>query len=180
MTSLQVVAPLPELSLTDRVVLAVLAEGPTYGFAIARELGPDGDLGRILTVRRSLVYRSLDRLGERGLTEALHDEPGDGGPPRTVVRITSAGAELTAEWLTQPCTHVRDLRIELLVKLRLLERSGADPTALVATQRRALAPTLARLHDPDPGADVVDRWRSHSARAATAFLDELAASARVR
>ncbi|MEM9606905.1 MAG: PadR family transcriptional regulator [Actinomycetota bacterium] len=170
----------PALSSTDHVVLALLGEGPTHGFAIARELGPDGDLGRVLTVRRSLVYRSLDRLAERGLVESLHDEPGNAGPTRTVLRATLAGRELTHRWLSRPSEHVRDLRIELLAKLRLLERAGTDPAGLVEAQRDALATTLDRLSELAPGSDVVDRWRSHNARAAAAFLDELSAGARLR
>ena len=46
-------ARLPDLSLTEWAVLAVVAEAPAHGFAIAKELAPTGDLGRIL--------RSLDR-----------------------------------------------------------------------------------------------------------------------
>ena len=73
----------PELSLTEWVVLAVLVEAPIHGFAIAKELRPDTDLGRILTVHRPLVYRALDRLVAAGLAEPHHTEPGAAGPTRT-------------------------------------------------------------------------------------------------
>ena len=48
-----------DLSLTEWIVLALVAEGPSHGFAIAKELRADSDLGRVMTVQRALVYRAL-------------------------------------------------------------------------------------------------------------------------
>lgn len=158
--------PLP---LTDLVVLGVLVEEPTHGFALARRLAPDSDLGRILTVGRPQVYRSLDRLAAAGLIEPVAVEPGDAGPKRTVYQVTDVGAEPLDDWLDRPVEHVRDLRVEFLVKLRLLERRRRDPTALVEAQRRALRSTIEQLMAGDDG-DVVDRWRAHNARAVDRFL----------
>jgi len=83
--------PAPELSLTEWVVLALVSESSRHGFAIARELQPGSDLGRILTVHRPLVYRALDRLGDAGLVSAGATEPGDAGPNRTVIKATRKG-----------------------------------------------------------------------------------------
>jgi len=162
------------LPLNEWVVLALLAEQPRHGFAVAKELAPGSDLGRILTVHRPLVYRALDRLVAAGLARASRTEPGDNGPNRTVHVPTRLGAARLREWFAEPVHHVRDLRLEFLVKVRLLERAGTDPAALVAAQRYALAATLDGLvHAPDRG-DVVELWRSHNAVAAQAFLDTLA------
>ena len=162
----------PELSLTEWVVLAVLVEAPVHGFAIAKELRPDVDLGRILTVHRPLVYRALDRLVAAGLAEPHLSEPGAAGPTRTVHRPTASGRSAVDAWLERPVGSVRDLRIEFLAKLRLNQRRGRDLTPLVEAQRNALAETFARLASP-AGDDVVDRWRSHNAAAAEAFLTGL-------
>lgn len=162
-----------DLSLTEWVVLALVGEGPTHGFAIAKELKPDSDLGRVLTVHRPLVYRALDRLGEAGLVEPGSTEPGDGGPQRTVNRVTRRGRTAVARWLDTPVDHVRDLRIEFLVKLRLNQRRDRSPDALVTAQRSALRPTFDGLASP-PTDDVVDRWRHRNALAARQFLDDLA------
>jgi len=160
-------------SLTEMVVLALLVEAPAHGFALARQLEPSTDLGRVLTVRRPLVYRALDRLVDADLAEADHGEPGAGGPVRIPHQATAEGCDVVSEWLERPVDHVRDIRIELLVKLRLLERSAHDRTKLVTRQRRALADTLDTLAAaPDPG-DVVDRWRHHNAVAARQFLADL-------
>jgi PadR family transcriptional regulator AphA len=167
----------PDLSLNEWVVLALLAEAPTHGFGIARELRADADLGRILTVHRPLVYRALDRVVGAGLAELHHTEPGDAGPTRTLHGITGTGRSALGVWLGEPVTHVRDLRIEFLVKLRLSERSGRDPTALITAQQAALAGTLERLTRLAPPADAVDLWRYHNALAARQFLTAVAAAA---
>lgn len=161
-----------DLPLTEWVVLAVLAEAPSHGFAVARELRADSDLGRILTVHRPLVYRALDRLVDHGFAEPQRTEPGDAGPNRTVHAVTAAGAAALDTWVDRPVAHVRDLRIEFLVKVRLAQRRGRDTNRLVTAQQGALADTLGRLASID--GDVVDRWRRHNALAASAFLSELA------
>jgi len=163
-----------DLSLNEWVVLALLAEGPSHGFAMAKELAPDADLGRILTVARPLVYRALARVVDAGLAESVHIEPGDAGPNRTVHRLTRSGRARLRGWLAAPVDHVRDLRIEFLVKMRLLERSSKDTASLVEAQRVALDDAFERLVHLELEADIVDLWRHHNAVAARSFLDRLA------
>lgn len=161
-----------DLSLTEWVVLGVVGEGPTHGFAIARQLRSDSDLGRVITVQRPLVYRALDRLTAAGMIEAAQVEPGDAGPNRTIHRTTRRGRAALARWLDRPVDHVRDLRVEFLAKLRLNERRSRSAARLVQAQRAALDTTLTRLARTQ-GDDVVDRWRHHNAAAVDAFLSEL-------
>lgn len=160
-----------DLSVTEWVVLALLGEGPAHGFALAKELRPEADLGRVLTVHRPVVYRALDRLVAAGLVEVGAPEPG-AGPNRTVHRATRRGRAAAARWLDRPVDHVRDLRIEFLVKLRLNQRRGRDLGPVVEAQRATLADTLDRLVGGSED-DVVERWRRHNALAAEAFLDGL-------
>lgn len=163
----------PGLSLTDHTVLALLGEGATHGFAIAQELTAESDLGRIFTVHRPLVYRSLDRLVDRELAEPQQIEKGEGGPKRTIHGLTKLGTSVNAEWLSAPVTHVRDLRIEFLTKLRLNTRAKRDTAALIDAQRSALADRLDTLQAAADSDDEVDLWRRHNADAVVAFLDEL-------
>src|SRR5262245_29519827 len=104
------------LALNDWVVLGLLAEHEQHGFAISRELGEDGSLGRTWTVRRSLVYRAIDHLLALGLIEPVRTEDGDHGPRRTVMRPTRRGRARLRAWLQTPVEHLRDVRSELLVK----------------------------------------------------------------
>jgi DNA-binding PadR family transcriptional regulator len=164
------------MSLTELTVLGVLSTEPTHGFALSRELGGNGRIGRVLTVRRPLVYRALDRLVALGKAAPVKTEPGEAGPSRVVYAITPAGIDRLESWLSEPVTHVRDLRLAFLVKLLLLDGSGRSSAALIAAQRETLEATLRGLLTDKPTGDPVDLWRHHNALAALSFLDDLARS----
>lgn len=160
------------LSVTEWVVLSLLAEQPRHGFAIAKELVAGSDLGQIIAVHRPVVYRSLARLVTAGLAEVGETERGEAGPNRIVHQVTTAGSASLDAWLNRPVEHVRDLRIEFLVKIRLNQRASRSTRDLVSIQQRALAPMLEGLAASSED-HVADRWRRHSAIAAQNFLDEL-------
>lgn len=161
------------LSTTEYAVLGVLADQPSHGFALAKTLGPRGAVGRVFTVHRPLVYRALGRLVAAELAEPMHAEKGDAGPQRVIHRVTPEGRRQLRRWLEQPVGHVRDMRVEFLLKLALLQRSGGSPLDLIRQQRAALDPTLAALDDPDRHRDDIALWRRHNAAAAASFLDAL-------
>ena len=163
-----------EPSLTEYAVLGLLAEGATHGFAISKALQPDTEVGRVITVRRPLVYRALDRLVEAGLATPGHTEPGEAGPNRVVHRMTRPGRRRLESWLDSPVAHIRDMRIEFQLKLALLQRVGRSPLELIVLQRRVLEPTLAALDVPAKGSvDHLELWRRHNAAAATSYLKSL-------
>jgi PadR family transcriptional regulator AphA len=159
--------------LSEYAVLGLLARRPTHGFAISKALEAGTELGRIITVRRPLVYRALDRLVEAGLAEPAHTEPGSAGPNRLVHRITPSGRTTLNRWLGKPVSHVRDMRIEFQLKLALLDRLGRSPLRLIRRQREVLAPTLAALDAPSESIDSLELWRRHNAMAAGAYLADL-------
>ena len=163
-----------EPSTTEYAVLGLLAEGPTHGFAISKSLESGTEIGRVITVRRPLVYRALDRLVDAGLAEPAHTEPGAAGPNRIIHRVTRAGRRRLHSWLDKPVAHVRDMRIEFQLKLALLQLLGRSPLDLVVAQRETLDPTLAALDAPTSGpVDHLDLWRRHNAAAAASYLDSL-------
>ena len=165
--------PLPELSLSDWTVLGVVAEGPTHGWPVVRELAPDGDLGRVWTVSRPLVYRSLGTLEHAGLVEPCGEAPGIRGPHRVVLRATPTGRGALRRWLAMPVAHVRDVRSQLLVKLALLERAGRSSRDLVAAQLDALAPVfdaVKRAGRRRGFEATVSAWRREQALAVERFL----------
>jgi DNA-binding PadR family transcriptional regulator len=169
---------LPDLTLTEWAVLALIAEQPTHGFAVAKELGPDGDLGRIWTVPRPIVYRTVGRLEQQNLIEPNGVEPGDNGPQRTRLRATRQGKSAVDRWLATPAPHVRELRTRLLLQLRLLDRRGRDMSPLATAQLEQLTPILAALHDQADTtggfAGLVARWRYETAHAAARVLETIA------
>jgi PadR family transcriptional regulator AphA len=167
---------LPDLSLADWAVLGVVAEAPTHGWPIVRVLAPDGALGRVWTVTRPLVYRSLATLETIGFVEPSGEARRGRGPTRVVVRVTARGRAALRRWLAAPVEHVRDVRSHLLVKLALLERAGRPHDALVEAQLARLAPVFDAVRGlPDAtGFDrVLAQWRQQQALAVERFLRSL-------
>lgn len=81
----------------ETCVLAVVADGPTYGYAIAQALADSG-LG---TVKGGTLYPLLSRLETAGLV-AVEWRAGDGGPGRKYYTLTGEGRDqlgrLSDEW----------------------------------------------------------------------------------
>jgi DNA-binding PadR family transcriptional regulator len=163
-----------ELSTGEWAALALVAEGPTHGFAVARALRPGGEVGRVWAMRRPLVYRTLDVLGERGLVRPAGIEESDSGPPRQLLAATAPGEERVREWLDAPVEHVRDARSELMLKLLFLDRAGRDPDRLLTGQRERLTTQERELESALAAAEGFGRtlalWRLESTRAAIRFV----------
>jgi PadR family transcriptional regulator AphA len=161
----------PDTALAEHVCLALVAEGPTHGWAVARLLASDAEVGRIWTLSRPLTYRALDQLATEGLLDRTGSEPGK-GRERTILAVTPAGRRRSRRWLDQPVAHVRDVRTELLVKLELRARRGLDLAVLIEAQQDAFGPLFARLEDDAglDGPDLVGLWRRESARTVARFL----------
>ncbi len=167
----------PSLSLAEWLVLCLVCEKPTHGFAVAALLGPDGELGRAWRVPKPVIYRALQRLEELGLLRTTEQQPSSRGPVRSVVEATKSGQGSAAAWLTRPVGHNREVRSELLVKLALYARNEADPEPLVAAQRDQLIPVARALEDRLAAATGFDRtlilWRCETVSATLRFLDAL-------
>lgn len=119
-------------------VLAVLADGPTYGYAITSRLGELG-LG---TVKGGTLYPLLARLEQAGHV-SVEWRAGDGGPGRKYFELTESGA---------------------LARAHQADRwsAFADLTTTVVTGGTALrggSPPPVTSTDPDAPAEPVDRDR---------------------
>ena len=129
----------PSLSLPEQTVLAILAQQPLHGFAVAQLTAPGAELGRIWHIPKAVVYRAIGRLAQAGLIAPDRTQAGL-GPQRTLYTATPNGQQAARDWLDTPVQHVRDIRSHLLLKLALLDRAGADPTSLLRRQRAILEP----------------------------------------
>jgi PadR family transcriptional regulator AphA len=167
----------PQLSLAEWIVLALIAEQPRHGFAVAALTSDDGDVGRAWQVPRPIVYRAMGALTKQQLIEITSTGPGGRGPQRSIYAVSASGAQAVRRWLRAPVRHVRDTRSELLVKIALLGRRGWSLRPLITAQRKAFgrreADLLRQLRDETGFGRVLLTWRLESARAALRFLDDV-------
>jgi DNA-binding PadR family transcriptional regulator len=171
--------PRDELTAREWAVLALVAEEPTHGFAIARAMAPGGEVGKVWSVRRPLVYRAVEALTAMQLIRAAGTEPGSAGPQRTVLEATPEGEQALAQWLREPVAHVRDARSLLLLKLLFLTRRNHDPEPLLTAQRATFAELAEGLTGAARQADGFDRalalWRLENTAAALRFVEAMLA-----
>ena len=166
-----------QLTTGEWAVLALVEEGPTHGFAVARAIEPDGEVGRVWSMRRPLVYRTLDVLEDRKLTQTAGTEASTAGPQRTLIEVTAEGREKVRTWLIEPVEHVRDARSELMLKLLFLDRRGMTPETLLEAQRRRFREQERQLREQLDASDGFSRtlalWRVENTAAAVRFVDAL-------
>lgn len=164
-------------------VLGLLAEAPAHGFALAKALASDGEIGMIWTVPRQLVYRTLGVLEENGFVRATGTEAGP-GPVRTIMCVTPAGRRAVERWLVEPVAHIRDARSLLMLKLVFLERSRYDVRPLLDRQRELLLPALEaqreRVAAADGSRQVVEIWRLECVDAVIGFTERMLAMSEVQ
>jgi DNA-binding PadR family transcriptional regulator len=140
-----------------------------------------GEIGRVWSMGRPLVYRALELLEGRGLIRAAGSEPGVRGPNRTLFETTAQGREELIRWLAEPVEHVRDIRSLLLLKLVLIERAGLESAPLLKAQRDLTIPAVSVLEDRLDSSigteQVFVRFRLETTRAVVSFIDGVLASA---
>jgi PadR family transcriptional regulator AphA len=166
-----------QLRLSDWLVLCVVCERPTHGFAVAGLFSHNGSLGRVWQVSKPTVYAALLRLERLGLVQTAGEQPTGQGPARSLVKATPAGRATARGWLRAPVVHGRDIRPELLMKLALLDRAGADPRELLKQQRAEFGPIAAALADRVHATTGIEHtlalWRHNAMSATMQFLDNM-------
>jgi DNA-binding PadR family transcriptional regulator len=178
--------PRDELNAVEWAVLALLVEEPTHGFAMARAMEPEGEVGKVWSVRRPLVYRAVETLTARDLVRPAGTVASRSGPTRTVLEATPSGKRALTRWLRQPVEHVRDARSLMMLKLLFLSRRSADPEPLLSAQRERFARVADGLASAADAAEGFDRalllWRLESTTAARRFVETMLAEppARIR
>ena len=160
-------------SLAEWACLGALYAGTAHGWAIARRLRADGDLGRVWQLSRPLTYRAIDHLTERGWIVPVGEEASTDGPTRTLLTATRRGRAELRTWVGTPVEQIRDLRSELLLKLLFARQHGIEVGRMLAAQREIVRARRAALVAElgDHPADLVVRWRLEMATAADRFLD---------
>ncbi len=168
----------PGLLLGEWACLGALGAGKLHGFAVAKLLAVDGDIGRVWTLSRPLTYRALNTLLEQGLVRPAREEPGTAGPNRTILALTPKGRSALRSWLATPVGHPRDVRGELLLKIVISDSIGLDRSVLIERQlaefeKQRAARTSEKAPDDNGLVDPVSVWRYEFVDAAVRFLRSL-------
>ncbi|MEV7611907.1 PadR family transcriptional regulator [Streptomyces sp. NPDC089799] len=171
----------PDLPLAEWIVLALIAERPSHGFAIAALTAEGAEIGEFWYVSRPMVYRSITRLVERGLITPVGAEEGNRGPQRMIYGATRSAKATVSRWLSEPVSQLFDVRAELTCKLLLLQRRDDSPARLVERQRVVIdeieESLRAKEHTGDHLTRAIYAWRLEHVRAAGRFLDAVDADA---
>jgi PadR family transcriptional regulator AphA len=150
-----------DLTASEMTVLAIVAERPIHGWAIAQKLAKGGEIGTIWSLGRPLVYHALERLEQEKLIKPIGLERGERGPHRVVYDVTAKGVKAVHKWLQEAVEHVREVRSLFLLKIVLSQRSGLDIEPLLVAQRATLRPFVdwleTQLEDLDR---VVAPWEA--------------------
>lgn len=129
-------------------MLALLSEGPKYGFQLRQEF--EARTGEVWPLNVGQVYLTLQRLEREGLVAA--ENSAETGPQKGF-RITAAGSTELEAWLLTPPDLSTPPRDELVIKV-LLSRQlpGVDPKRVIQAHRSYVVKLMQRwtkLKDED-------------------------------
>jgi DNA-binding PadR family transcriptional regulator len=140
-----------------QALLALLEEGPMYGYQLRAEF--EQRTGATWPLNVGQVYTTLNRLERDGLVEGT----GSDDEGHLVYRITDAGRTEVSTWFATPVARTQPPRDELAIKLALaVTVAGVDVARVIQQQRSA---TMGALQDytrlkrtapasPDHGVDL--------------------------
>ena len=156
------------------VLLGLLMSRPKHGYELYQEFG--SELGRVWRLGLSQLYAELNALEEAGLVTS-QAEPQANRPPRKVFSLASAGQEAFLDWVQQPSSHPREIRLECLARLyfyfRLalpgLDKFVAAQKAVCQAQVKSLA--RAAVETEDPFGRLVLDFRQGQLQATIHWLD---------
>ncbi len=122
-----------------QALLALLEEGPMYGYQLRSEF--EQRTGNTWPLNVGQVYTTLSRLERDGLVEgAASDEEG-----HVIYAITATGRDEVSTWFTTPVARTQPPRDELAIKLALaVTVAGVDVGRVIQQQRSA---TMTALQD---------------------------------
>jgi DNA-binding PadR family transcriptional regulator len=119
-------------------LLALLSEGPKYGFQLAQDFV--AGTGEMWPLNTGQVYTTLQRLERDDLVES--DNGNDEGQQKGF-RITEAGRRELDEWLHSPPDTSSPPRDELVIKVLVALRvPGVDVAELAQLHRRHVVETM--------------------------------------
>jgi DNA-binding PadR family transcriptional regulator len=113
-------------------LLALLSEGPKYGFQLRQEF--ESSTGEVWPLNVGQVYTTLQRLERDGLAQSDDVEEDE---RQKNYRITESGGEELTRWLRTPPDLSEPPRDELVIKVLVASRlPGVDVYDVIQVHRR--------------------------------------------
>ncbi|NQS90810.1 MAG: PadR family transcriptional regulator [Chloroflexi bacterium] len=112
----------------EYILLGLIREEPSHGYAIFETLRNTPELSLIWQVKRSKLYYLLDKLEKEGFLTSSTSSRGH-YPDRHVYQITTRGEEVLQIWLHTPVNSSRYVRLAFLSKLFFLIREDKNVAA---------------------------------------------------
>lgn len=120
-----------------QALLALLEEGPMYGYQLRTEF--ERRTGTTWPLNVGQVYTTLTRLERDGLVAGS----GTDAEGHVIYQVTVAGRDEVAAWFTTPVPRGQPPRDELAIKLALaVTVPGVDVAAVIQRQRTATVTAL--------------------------------------
>ncbi|MDA1010319.1 MAG: PadR family transcriptional regulator [Chloroflexi bacterium] len=165
--------PTRDLLPGEYAVLGLLAVEPAHGYEVNRRW-QESPLSELLPVEQRVLYGYLRTLERRGLLDWEEHRVGN-RPPRKVFALSEEGWEYLRPWLRSPVERMREVRLDLLLKLFLLEE--IDPRGvprLIADQvvvcRRYVEREESRLREAEGFDRLIAESRLSAASATLTWL----------
>jgi DNA-binding PadR family transcriptional regulator len=113
------------LTPAEYAVLGLLQGHPSHGYDLQRQLTGRRGLGLICPVEPAMVYAILKSLSGLELVNGAWDN--SAYPPKAIYSVTDAGDAEFQRWLSRPVARMREVRLDLMIKLYfLLQSSDSD------------------------------------------------------
>jgi PadR family transcriptional regulator AphA len=100
----------------EYILLGLIREEPSHGYALYERLRNTSELSLIWQVKRSKLYYLLDKLEKDSYLTSSAKKEG-AYPERKIFQITIRGSQILDEWLHSPVLSSRYVRLAFLSKL---------------------------------------------------------------
>lgn len=151
-------------------LLAESADDGVHGYDLIKRFA-DGALSDIIRIEPGMLYHHLKSMATRGWLITTIERQAS-RPDRQMHIITDVGRASLTAWLAEPVRATRELRLEFLVKLYLLERLAPQQVEhLIEAQCSVIDQLIASLEQQRNALDSADpdlpfRQRVHDLRIA--------------
>lgn len=100
-----------QLDLIEGACLVLISNGISHGYQLAKQFESGAALGEVLTLTRPVIYRAIKSLEAQKLIRSV-DSLGSRRQLKFKLKCTSDGEKQAKQWLSEPVSHIRDLRDE--------------------------------------------------------------------